>query len=170
MRLAMRTIKMRSWKKLAKAEEEVTKSGQGAVSITDPESRFMENKKKRKELSYNPQITVDHDSEVILANGVTQDCTDHNQLQPQVEMTEENLGELPEGTKISYDNGYYSGPNLQYLEEKGLDGYIPDSKQAQEMKGKKVKDDPYSKDKFEYDEEKDQFICPNGETLTRKGE
>ena len=157
-------------KKLDKAEEELTKSGQGAVSITDPESRFMENKKNLIELSYNPQITVDHDSGIIFANDVTQDCTDHNQLQPQVEMTEENLGELPEGTKISYDNGYYSGPNLQYLEEKGLDGYIPDSKQAQEMKGKKVKDDPYSKDKFEYDEEKDQFICPNGEILTKKGE
>ena len=80
-------------KKLDKAEEELTKSGQGAVSITDPESRFMENKKNLIELSYNPQITVDHDSGIIFANDVTQDCTDHNQLQSQVEMTEENLGE-----------------------------------------------------------------------------
>jgi transposase len=156
--------------KVNKAEEEIKESGQSAVSLTDPESRFMENKKKRKELSYNSQITVDHDSGIILANDVTQDCTDHDQLQPQVEMTEENLGGLPEGTKASMDNGYFSGLNLRYLEEKGLDGYIPDSKQAQEMKGKKAKDGPYSKDKFEYDEEKDQFICPNGELLTRKGE
>jgi len=157
-------------KKLDKAEEELTKSGQGVVSITDPESRFMENKKKRKELSYNPQITVDHDSGIILANGVTQDCTDHYQLQPQLEMTVENIDGLPEWTKVSMDNGYFSGPNLRYLEEEGVDGYIPDSKQAQEMNGKKVKDGPYSKDKFEYDEENDQFICPNGEILTRKGE
>lgn len=155
--------------KVKKAEEEIKESEQGAVSLTDPESRFMENKKKRKELSYNSQITVDHDSGIILANDVTQDCTDHNQLQPQVEMTEENLGGLPEGTKASMDNGYFGGPNLAYLEEKGLDGYIPDSKQAQEMNGKKVKEGAYSKGKFEYDEEKDQFICPNGEILTRKG-
>jgi transposase len=157
-------------KKLDKAEEELTKSGQVAVSITDPESRFMENKKKRIELSYNPQITVDHDSGIILANGVTQDCTDHNQLQPQIEMTEENIDGLLEGTKVSMDNGYFNGPNLQYLEEKGVNGYIPDSKQVQETKGKKMEDSPYSKDKFDYDEEKDQFICPNGEVLTRKGE
>jgi len=78
-------------KKLDKAEGELTKSGQGAVSITDPESRFMENKKKRKELSYNPQI----------------------------EMTEENIDGLPEWTKVSMDNDYFSGPNLRYLEEKG---------------------------------------------------
>jgi hypothetical protein len=31
------------------------------------------------------------------------------------------------------DNGYFNGPNLGYLEEKGKDAYIPDSKQAQEM-------------------------------------
>jgi len=70
--------------KLDKADEELKKSGQGAVSLTDPEARFMENKKKRKELSYNSQITVDYDSGIILANDVTQECTDHNQLQPQI--------------------------------------------------------------------------------------
>ena len=74
--------------KIKKAEDEIEKTGQKSVCITDPESRFMENKKKRNELSYNPQITVDHDSGIIVANDVTQDCTDHNQLQPQIEMTE----------------------------------------------------------------------------------
>ena len=156
--------------RLDKAEKELNRSGQSAVSITDPEARFMKNKKERIELAYNSQITVDHDSGIILANDVTQECTDHNQLQSQIELTEENLGGLPEGTKVSMDNGYFSGANLRYLEQKGLDGYIPDSKQAQEQKGKKVKDGPYSKDKFKYDEEEDQFICPNGEVLIRKGE
>ena len=155
--------------KLDKAEEELNKSEQGVVSVTDPEARFMENKKKRLELSYNSQITADHDSGIILANDVTQDCTDHNQLEPQIELTEDNLGGLPEGTRTSADNGYFNGPNLRYMEKKKLDGYIPNSKQAQKMKGKKAKDGPYSKDKFDYDEEKDQFICPNGEILTRKG-
>ncbi|MBT9439568.1 MAG: transposase [Desulfobacterales bacterium] len=156
--------------KIKKAEEEIKKSGQKSVSITDPESRFMENKKKRNELSYNPQITVDHDSGIIVANDVTQDCTDHHQLQPQIEMTEENVDELPEGTKVGVDNGYFTGGNLRYLEEKGLDGYVPDANLTKEMKGKKQKNNPYSKDKFEYDEERDCFICPNGEVLIKKGE
>ena len=156
--------------KLEKAEEELKKSGQKAVSLTDLESRFMDNKKERIELSYNPQITADHDSGIIVANDVTQDCTDHHQLQPQVEKTEENVGELPEDTKLGSDNGYFSGANLRYLEEKGLDGYIPDRKQAGEMKGKKPELSPFSKDRFEYDEDKDQFLCPNGEILVRKGE
>ena len=57
--------------------------------ISDPESRFMENKKKRKELSYNPQITVNYGSGIIVANDVTQDCTDHDQLKPMIKNTEE---------------------------------------------------------------------------------
>ena len=155
--------------KLKKAEEELKKSGQKAVSLTDPEARFMENKKERIEFSYNPQITADHDSGIIVANDVTQDCTDHHQLQPQAEKTEANLGELPEDTKWSSDNGYFSGTNLRYLEERRLDGYIPDRKQAGEMKGKNPKDGPYSKDKFEYDEAKDQFVCPNAPKVINIG-
>jgi DNA-directed RNA polymerase specialized sigma subunit len=116
--------------KLDKAEKELIKREKDAGSITDPEFRFMENKKKRKELSYNSQITVDHESELILANDVIPDTTVHNQLQPQVEMTEENLGSLPEGTKAIMDNGYFNGLNLRYLEEKEVDGFIPDSKRS----------------------------------------
>ncbi len=156
--------------KINKAEVEIKKSGQKAVSITDPESRFMLNKKKRYELSYNPQITVDHDSGIIVANDVTQDCTDHHQLQPQLEMTVENVGELPEETKVSADNGYFTGDNLNYLENKNIDGYIPDANLATKMNGNKRNDSLYSKDKFEYDVERDCFICPRGDILVRKGE
>jgi hypothetical protein len=113
----------------------------------------MKNKKERIELSYNPQITVDHDSGIIVANDVTQDCTDHAQLEPQVNSTMENVGELPEGAKLSFDNGYFSGANLRYLETSGLEAYIPDRKQAGEMKGNKPKMSPFSKDSFYYDEE-----------------
>jgi len=60
--------KERIEEKLEKMSEEIEKSGQKAVSVTDPEARFMENKKKLKELSFNPQITVDHGSGIIVAN------------------------------------------------------------------------------------------------------
>jgi len=156
--------------KIKKAEQEITMSGQKVVSLSDPEARFMENKKKWKELSYNPQITVDHGSGIIVAGDVTQECVDRKQLQPMIERTEENLGGLPEDVKMSWDNGYYTGQNLRYLEEKHVDGYIPDCKQAQKMKGKTMEDDQYAKENFTYDEENDWFLCPQGGRLTRKGE
>lgn len=161
--------KKKIMEKIRTSEEEIKKSGQKAVSLSDPESRFMENKKKRKELSYNPQITVDHESGIIVANDVTQECVDRDQLQPMVGKTEENLDGLPEDVKMSWDNGYYSGRNLRYRDEKKLDGYIPDKRQAQEMKGNQLKDDLYSKDNFRYDTENDCFICPEGKVLSRKG-
>ena len=156
--------------KIKKAEQEITRSGQKAVSVSDPEARFMENKKKWKELSYNPQITVDHGSGIIVANDVTQDCVDREQLQPQMQKTEENLGGLPKDVTMSWDNGYYSGQNLHYLEGKEVDGYIPDGEQASKMKGKQKADDPYAKGQFIFDDTQDCFICPQGRMLTRKGE
>jgi len=97
--------------KLERAEYELKEGRQDTVSLSDPEARFMKNKKERIELSYNPQITADHDSGIIVANDVTQDCTDHHQLQPQVEKTEESVGELPYDMKLGFDNGYFSGAN-----------------------------------------------------------
>ena len=145
-------------------------SGQKVVSLSDPEARFMENKKKWKELSYNPQITVDHGSGIIVAGDVTQECVDCKQLQPMIERAEENLGGFPEDVKMSWDNGYYTGQNLRYLEEKHVAGYIPDCKQAQKMKGKTMEDDRYAKENFTYDEENNWFLCPQGGRLTRNGE
>lgn len=95
---------------------------------------------------------------------------DQDQLEPQVVQTERNVGEFPESTSWSFDNGYFSGANLRFLEQKGIEGYIPDSRQAQEQKGKESKDAPFTKDAFVYDEEKDLFCCPWGECLTRKGD
>lgn len=153
---------------ITQAREELDKSEQDAVSLSDPESRFMKNKKDHTELSYNYQAAVDGDSSIIVASVVSQDPTDHKQLQPVIEQVEENLGPLPKGTIIPADNGYYGGENLHYLEEKGSDGYIPHKKQSSQMKGK-GKDNPYSKDKFSYDPLKDEFTCPEGGILTCKG-
>jgi len=55
------------------------------VSLTDPNSRFMKNKKGKTELSYNIQNVVDCDSGIILQSRITQDPTDHYQLIPQME-------------------------------------------------------------------------------------
>lgn len=154
-------------KRIETAEKEIVKSGQKAVSLTDPEARFMMNRKHRYEVSFNPQITVDNESGIIVANDVVQACNDSEQLIPMAEKTKKNLDGLPTNAKMSWDNGYNSGPNLKYLEDKEIDGYIPDRDLAKRMKSKI--DDPYSKDKFRYDETRDVFICPEGTILEKKG-
>ncbi|MDH7518091.1 MAG: IS1182 family transposase [Candidatus Thermoplasmatota archaeon] len=151
--------------KLDRAEEQLKKTAQETVSLTDPESRWMKNKKNQMEFSYNMQIAVDYDSGIILASSITQDPTDHHQLIPQIEQIRETLELLPDDTKISADNGYYTRENLQYLEENRLDGYIPNRKQVYETKPKLKKAKPFSKHNFSYDYDYDQYICPNNKKL-----
>jgi transposase len=152
--------------KVEKAKQEMDKSGKDVVSWTDPESRFMKNKEDVIEYSFNPQIVVESGAGIIVANDVTQDYNDVCQFEPMIENAEKNIGELQEGTEVSVDNGYYSGKNIRCADENGLDLYVPDRGQAQEMKGGKMEQNPYDKDNFIYDEENDVFVCPaNGEMV-----
>lgn len=150
---------------ITEARKEVEDNKLEKVSLTDPGSRFMKNKKGRFELSYNPQITTDHKTGVIVANDVCKDTTDHNQLEPQIKQTEDNCGELKEKTKITIDNGYYNGENIDYLNKKKLDGYIPNQEDSQKAKGKKVEVNKFDKKSFKYMGEEDEYICPKGHKL-----
>jgi len=148
--------------RLQDAKKEVDDQKLKKVSTTDPESRFMKNKKGRIELSYNPQITVDKKG-FVLANDVAQNAHDAGQLQPQVLQTEENLGKLPEYVAWSFDSGYFEGANIKFLADKKIDGYVPDNNETKAS-------NPFDKKHFQYDMVKDEFRCPEGQPVTFLGE
>jgi len=143
--------------KLAKAEKEVKEEKLEKVSLTDPEARFMKNKKGRVEYSYNVQITVDRGG-FILANDVCQVASDTNQLKSQVALTQKNLGEELINKPWTFDAGYFQGENLKFLEEEGIDAYIPSNDKSE------IKD--FDKENFHYDPVKDQYVCPEKQALT----
>jgi transposase len=147
--------------KLNQAYQELKEHELKKVNVTDPESRFMKNKKGRIEASYNVQITVDKKN-FILANDVCNDEIDVEQLQPQVLQVEENIGPLPEKIPWSFDNGYYESSNIKFLDDKKIDGYIPFNE--------KKEDCPYGKKHFTYDPVNDRYICPDGKSVTFLGE
>lgn len=134
------------------------------ISLTDKDSRYMVNKKGKAEFSYNAQITVDHNTGIIVANDVCQDRNDIQQLIPQIEITEKNCGNLEEGTKICADNGYYSVKNIKFSAMKKLDIYIPNVEQSSRKNdkctGTKKEKDRFHISNFKYDPEKDEYICP----------
>ena len=103
----------KTMEKIEKAEKQLKSSGQKSVSLTDPDSRWMMNKKNKIEFSYNSQISVDYKSGIILSNSVTQDPTDHNQLIPTIEKIIETIGPLPKDTSFVIDNGYHTLKNLK---------------------------------------------------------
>jgi transposase len=98
-------------------------------NFTDAESRIMKDgASKSFEQAYNCQVAVDEESQIIVATNVTQQANDKQQLEPLVEEIKKNTDEqTPE--KLSADNGYFSEPNVAYLEGEGIDGYIATGRQ-----------------------------------------
>jgi len=122
--------KMLKEDKLKDKIEKMKESKASKVSITDPECRFM--RSRGLNLCYNAQISIDSESGILVARDVIKNV-DYHQLIPQLEQVKANL-RYPD--EISADNGYYSGKNLVYLAERGINAYIPDENTAIAEKGK----------------------------------
>ena len=151
-------------KRLEEASRQLAEEGLNKVNITDPDAHLMRNSKKVIQPGYNGQIAVDSKEQIIVASQVTRDATDHYQLKPMVEETERNLGQLPEQT--SADAGYSSYDNLEYIEEKETDAYIPDNK-LESLDEKEDQEKRYDKSNFVYDEDNHRYRCPEGKILTQ---
>ena len=90
-------------------------------NFTDPESRIMKSKDGFVQ-AYNGQAAVDGCAQIIVAQGVTQEAGDKQQLIPMTDAIMINTGAKPD--QLSADNGYCSEANLEALEARGIDGYI----------------------------------------------
>ena len=80
---------------------------------------------------------------------------------------EETSGRLPE--KLSLDNGYYSGKNLQEVSDRQVEAYIATDRGEKRGKGDLDESGRHLvKADFRYDEEQDGFHCPGGQMLRLK--
>ena len=136
------------------------------ISFADKEARIM-GKKGDFDYSYNGQISVDEDNQIIVGQHLTQKANDKQEVEPALEEIKETTGNLPD--KMSLDNGYMSGDNLEAFDGKDVDVYIATGKG--EKKDQRPIEDSNRKIKksdFSYDEDKDCFLCPAGHTLNLK--
>ena len=130
---------------------------QKRANTTDPDAPKMKRKGGGFEPSYNPQLTVDADSQVVLAADVCADHTDYTQLAPQLDQAESNAGRKPK--EVSADTGYAGGPNLAEMERRGITGYIPPPEDGNKRK------QGFKREDFRYEPEHDRFLCPAGKAL-----
>ena len=96
-------------------------------NFTDPESRIMKDGATGSfEQSYNAQIAVDGQAQIIVAATLTQACNDKQQLVPVLAEVKTNLGRLPE--KVTADSGYFSPAAVTNEALSRVDLYVtPDS-------------------------------------------
>lgn len=106
--------------------ERLKKSGVNKLSRTDADSRFLRDRRGFT-LGYTATVAVSEDH-LIVAQQISTASNDTDLLVPLVEKVERECGERPRQT--SADSGFFSLQNLQALEERGIDAYVPDSNLA----------------------------------------
>jgi len=110
--------------------ERLKKSGLKKLSQTDEDARFLRRRGGEFVLGYSAEIAVS-DDHLILAQRVTQNAADNASLVPMIDEVEQSCGDKPE--QVLADSGFFSIDNLNQLEQRGIDAYVPDSNMAQAM-------------------------------------
>ena len=121
-------------KKDGKPAEEVKQAkpaDKDQYNFTDPESRIMMGSDGFVQ-GYNAQAAVEPALQLIVGQSVTPAANDKEQIEPMVQVIEQQSGQRPEG--LLADSGYCSEKNLEHLETGDawghqIDAYIATGKQ-----------------------------------------
>ena len=142
--------------------------GKKQISFADTDARIM-GKNGNFDYQYNGQICVDADNQIIVAQHLSQNANDKREVDPAVKNMRKTTGILP--SKLSADNGYMSGDNLEALGGAGLDAYIATDKGEKNSKiPLNESNRKLTKADFTYHEHDDCFACPGGQTLVLKSQ
>lgn len=109
-----------------KKNEPGTPKDSAQTNFTDPESRIMKSHDGFIQ-GYNAQAVVDADSQVIVAQGLTNNASDAPQLAVMVAQIKQNTGR--QARELSADAGYCSEDNLKELRRRHINGYIATGRQ-----------------------------------------
>jgi len=133
---------------------------------SDLDARTMMMKDGSYQAAYNCQVNVDSKKGIIVGTLVGQNSSDYPYLVEVLEETSENTDKKTAELTIA-DKGYFSGDNLHKAEEKRYNVLvnIPQSGSNHFIN----KENPFHKNNFKYEEERDIYICPNDKELTFRG-
>jgi transposase len=109
--------------------ERLKKSGLKKLSRTDGDARFLR-QRGGFVLGYTGEIAVS-DDHLIVAQRVTQNVTDNASLGPMIDEVTERCG-APPGAALA-DSGFFSIANIEQMEVRNIDAYVPDSNLACEL-------------------------------------
>ena len=110
--------------------ERLKKSGLKKLSQTDEDARFLRRRGGEFALGYSAEIAVS-DDHLIVAQRVTRNAADNASLMPMIDEVEQYCGDKPQ--QVLADSGFFSIDNLNQLEQRNIDAYVPDSNMAQAL-------------------------------------
>jgi len=144
-------------------EAEVDAHPDKQVSVTDEDARSMMKPGGGSVVGYNVQTAVDEKHHMIVSHEVTNDTTDRQQLDKVAKRAKKVL--RAKTLKVVADAGYYEGTAIAECYAADITALVPktDTSPAK-SKGR------YSKADFRYDAKHNEYVCPAGERLSKRGE
>jgi len=136
-------------------KEQHNKTDKDATVMSKPAHNLM---------AYNSQITVDNTYKFIVNTDISTNGHDLDQLHNMAIQTRE-IVDNP-NMIFTADKGYYSSVEIKKCVDDGINTIVPLRNTATK---KKIKDAKFSKNQFQYDKEKDCYICPNNQILNNSG-
>lgn len=130
------------------------------INITEPEARNMNKVNGSQKLpAYNVQLSVDAQTQLIVANQTVTLSNDYDQLPAQHKNVEANL--WPDSQRCYvYDAGYHNLEHLEYINMNQVNAYVASPrKDSAEYTGS------FNRTDFIYNAEHDYYKCPAGNKL-----
>jgi transposase len=137
---------------------ELESEGKTSVNTTDADCTRIHGR-QGSHAGYNAQSVVDDKHGLIVHSDVVNDNNDLAQFADQIEQANETLGDTCQ--VACADAGYANYDELEKVEQNQIKVIVPSKKQA----GNKEPKD-FDKEKFNYDAERDIYICPAGREMT----
>lgn len=128
------------------------------VDSPDADARFGRFPDGKKRPGYKPHIAVDGQARVVVGMKVTSaDRYEGKEAVALMDQVTERLGITPEA--VCADMAYGSGENRAAMDDRGVRLISPPKPITF------VRDDSFTVEAFQYDDKRDEFICPAGVTL-----
>src|SRR5260370_15126614 len=137
--------------------QELQRTGESQISLTDPDSRAMALNPKVG-VGYNAQVAVDSKHKLIVEQEVTNAGTDLGLLAPTATAAKEALE--ADKIKVVADSGYYKGEDIAACEAAGIEAYV-----ARPQRCFAVREGLFRKEGFYYDPQNDVYLCPGNQQL-----
>lgn len=107
---------------------------------------------------YSVQAVVDERNGLIVSSDVVGENNDLEQFANQINQANETLGSKCE--VACADSGYASTEELEEIDKQGIKVIVPSQRQASQREP-----EPFDKENFRYDGNRDCYICPQGHEL-----
>ena len=139
------------------------------LTVTEPDAGLKRQKDGSYAPGYNAQVVTDLDSGAIISRSMVDAGGDGGQLQAQCEHAQAVLAKLGiaqgdgVGQSITADGAYHDTLQLDALEKKGIQCFVPEDRTAHRMAPGVSPE--YHADKFSYDESTDTMRCPQGQCM-----